>query len=41
MGCYGPTIVMGRYITSPPASLFELPPGAKVIGQGAQQPRAA
>lgn len=41
MGCYGPTIVMGRYITSPSASLFQLPPGAKVIGQGAQQPRAA
>jgi len=41
MGCHGPTIVMGRYITSPPASLFQLPPGAKIIGQGAQQPRSA
>jgi hypothetical protein len=41
VGCVNTSIVMHRYITSPPASLFRLPPGAKVIGQGAQQPRAA
>lgn len=40
--CKGSTsFLLERYITSPPASLFQLPPGAKVIGQGAQQPRAA
>jgi hypothetical protein len=41
-GCSGPGIVLHWYITSPPASLFQLPPGARVIGlKGGQQPRAA
>jgi len=36
-GCVGTTIVMHWYTTSPPASLFQLPPGAKVIGLKAGQ----
>jgi len=36
-GCSGPGILLHRYITSPPASLFRLPPGAKVIGLKAGQ----
>jgi len=40
--CQGPTsFLMEWYVTSPAASLFQLPPGAKIIGQGAQQRRAA
>jgi hypothetical protein len=40
--CRGHSFPMEWYKTSPPASLFRLPPGARVIGlKGGQQPRAA
>jgi hypothetical protein len=35
--CRGPiSFVLERYVTSPPASLFQLPPGAKIIKLGAR-----
>jgi len=40
--CRGPGFPMEWYSTSPPASLFQLPPGAKVtMLKGGRQPRAA